>query len=142
VLAGRYAPLASCLSVDPAAWAPVTEGGVTLTGSRTRVASEPGATAFGSVPMGIVTVSALTAGSSLTAVSAAAPVGSGDPGCTRTTTYDFGAVPAGATIALPYGSWTLRSGSATVPGSAITLGSRGRITGAVLTLDPRVGGTP
>jgi prepilin-type N-terminal cleavage/methylation domain-containing protein len=136
------AAMPSCLSVDPAAWAPVTENGATLIGKRTRMATEPGQRVSGSIPMGLLTVTGLTAGAELRAVSAPAPAGTGDPGCARSTTYNFGAVPAGSTIALPYGSWTLRTGSSTVAGTAFTLGSRGRVTGTVVTLDPRVVGTP
>jgi prepilin-type N-terminal cleavage/methylation domain-containing protein len=136
------APALSCLSVDPAAWAPVTENGATLTGKRTTVASEPGERASGTIAMGLVTVTRLTAGADLTAVSAPAPEGSGDPGCARSTTYNFGAVAAGSTIALPFGTWTLRSGTSTVAASAITLGSRGLVSGTTVTLDPRVVATP
>ncbi|PRY67538.1 prepilin-type N-terminal cleavage/methylation domain-containing protein [Glaciihabitans tibetensis] len=153
VIAGVYTADASCLSIDPAAWAPVTEAGVVLTGTRTKVASSPGESVAGTVPMGILTVTGLAPGANLTAVSAAAPASTGDPGCTRATTYAFGAVPSGSTIALPFGSWTLHSTAATapgaavpgstvpgatVPGSAITLGSRGSVAATVITLDPRV----
>jgi prepilin-type N-terminal cleavage/methylation domain-containing protein len=161
VIAGRYVaatstgtapttPVVSCLSPDPAAWAPVVEAGVTLSGTRVKVASGPGQSDAKAVPMGILTVTGLTSGANLTAESTTAAAATGDPGCAQATTYNFGAVPTTSTIALPFGSWTLHSGSTTVPASAITLASRGVVSasggsggsGATVTLDPRVGPTP
>jgi hypothetical protein len=51
----------------------------------------------------------------LTATTTTPNANSGDPGCATTTSYTFTGLPVGgtATIALPYGTYTLRSGTVT-----------------------------
>jgi prepilin-type N-terminal cleavage/methylation domain-containing protein len=135
----------ACLSPDPRAWPAVTESGTTRVGTRASAATTPGGAATARVPMGIVTVAGIPAGAILSAITAAPPAGSGDPGCATPVAYTFGAVPAGSTIALPFGTWTLSTtattgaGSVVVPASSITLNSRGSTTPATntVTVDPR-----
>jgi len=148
-IAGKYVPASvvapstpSCLSVDPAAWPAVTAAGVTRTGIRpAAVATLPGAPAEVKIPMGIATLGLGTAATSLRATSAPATAGSGNPGCSVGMTYNFGDVPATATIALPYGAWQLTTGSGagtTVPAGRITVRSTGTVSPAgVVTFDPR-----
>ena len=129
----------SCLSPDPTQWPAVTDASGTRTGTRAVALTDAAGTTSASVPMGIVTVRNIPAGASLVATTAAAPAGSGDPGCAEPLVYQFGAVPAGSTIALPFGTWKLTAGTTVIAGASITVNSRGIITSAAntVTLDPR-----
>ena len=120
----------------------MTAAGVTRTGTRPRaVATLPGGAAEATIPMGIATLNLPAAATSLHATSAAAPAGSGNPGCSAGMSYNFGDVPATATIALPYGSWHLTTGTGTataVPAGNITVRSTGTVsTTGIVTFDPR-----
>lgn len=132
-----------CLSPDPASWnTPDVDGAI---GQRSApVTAAPGESVTVDVPMGIVTVTG-AGGKYLTAVSQPAAAGTGDPGCEKTMTYTFNQLSgSSSTIALPFGSWMLYTGSSlgskssTVSGSAVTVVTRGVVTSNVVTLDPRV----
>ena len=143
-----------CRSVDPSAWPAGTANGKAVTaGVRSpAVVAAPGATSTTplTVQMGVVVI-ASTAALYVTATPAAAPAGSGDPGCPAATnsTYAFGQVASNGTsvvIALPYGSWTISTGAAAsplMPATASSLSAPtnaaggGVATGGVVTLDPR-----
>ena len=96
--------------------------------------------------MGVVTVTGLTVGNFVTAVSTGPVAGTGDPGCATTNTYTFPKLTATSqTIALPFGAWKIYTG--TTSGSTttqilttkMTIVSRATktTTGNILTLDPR-----
>jgi len=147
VPSGTTAPASSsdsCLSPDPTQWPAVTDASGTRTGTRAIAITDGGGVTSAPVPMGIVTVRNIPSGASLVATTAAAPAGSGDPGCAKPRVYEFGAVPAGSTIALPFGTWTLTAGTTVIPAASLTLTSRGTITSATntVTLDPREVVTP
>jgi len=146
-IAGKYiAPVAGnagCINVDPAAWPEATVSGVAYAaGVRTpNVAAAPKGSANMPIPMGVMTVK-FTSQAYLFAESTAGPAGSFDPGCAAAPKYSFGRILINgtSTIALPYGSWTLYSGSnadgsGKTPLSAANLGLVG--AGTVVTLDPR-----
>lgn len=151
-IAGKYiAPVAGnagCINVDPASWPEgVVSGTAYAAGVRTaNVAAAPQGSATMNIPMGLMTV-VVPSNSYLFAVSSAAPAGSGDPGCSAAPTYSFGKQSGSKTIALPYGSWTLYSGSKSngsnmTPIPAANLGLIGSILtflggGTTVTLDPR-----
>ena len=158
-MAGKYVAATSgsggCLSVDPAAWRAATVNSVPLAaGERTDpVAALPKGTATMDIPMGTATVKHTTS-AYLFAVSATAPAAAADPGCSISTTYSFGKVLTNGTItvALPYGSWILYSGSqasgsgktAIAPANVGLIGSVLNLVGSILpgagsviTLDPR-----
>ncbi|TFC20574.1 type IV pilus modification PilV family protein [Cryobacterium glucosi] len=145
-IAGKYVPPAgtapTCLSPDPARWIiPAADGAIGHTPSA--VSALPGGAADLPVPMGIAAVTGLS-GKYLKAVSQATAPLTGDPGCSVTTTYTFGALGSGnQQIGLPYGSWLLYWGTSTgqttlVPATSITTLNRG-VVGAtgVVTFDPR-----
>lgn len=149
-VAGRLATdkssASACLSVDPTAWPVLTDASGSHAGTASPVAADPGAAKTANVPTGVVKISGL-GGSWVRATSQATPpIGLDDPGCVLTSSYLF-QLPAGASanVALPYGSWQLVSGSASVqntpiPAASIAPRTRGVVTpGAapVLTLDPR-----
>lgn len=140
----------TCSSVDPAAWGAGKVGSLQLAaGLRSpAVAGPAGGTANGdlAVTMGVVTVKASGAGY-LKAVSAGA-TGPGNPGCKTGMTFTFGPVLKNGTItiALPYGSWNLYSGSSSaqttqIPAASLAAVSNtapGGVTGpGTVTLDPR-----
>lgn len=126
VLAGA-APTAAdgskgCLAVDPQAWPARKEkgkDGKTYIGKRTSpVAASSGDTAVVDVPMGIVTISGGIKPVDKTYVKAVSvdTTDRGNPGCEGRMTYLFGPLNSlllqnPITIALPYGSWELSSGS-------------------------------
>lgn len=158
VLAGPYSNsldgTKNCLSPSPASWTtPNSTGNV---GVGTAVVPAPAAdTSDAPVMMGVATVKGVK-GRYLTAVSSSTP-GPGDPGCAAGMTMKFPVAGADvATIALPFGTWTISSG--TTFGSTtkneiasnasnvapVTNGSVNRKTALViisydntLTLDPR-----
>nr|WP_254700968.1 type II secretion system protein [Curtobacterium pusillum] len=102
----------TCLSNDPEAW-------TTANGTAVAPRNNPqtiGATNAVKAPVQIITVKlAGTADNALTATTTTPVSNSGDPGCATTTTYTFTGLPTGgtATIGLPYGTYTLRSGTVT-----------------------------
>jgi prepilin-type N-terminal cleavage/methylation domain-containing protein len=158
VVAGGFVPgptpATSCANVDPSQWPDGTVSGkaVSSPDPATAVVS-PGGILSGltavNVPMGVFTAKG---NKYVTATPATAPSGSADPGCaappTSQLTYTFGPLTSGTYIlALPYGSYTFKSGSSatgsqsTIAGSDLgsPAGAKGvTVTGNVLTLDPRV----
>jgi len=97
--------------------------------------------------MGVIAVAypALSS-NTLTIKSAAAPAGTGDPGCATATTYTytFASTPAAGTVvylAVPYGSWQVYSTIASIltilPATTANPATRGELTGSTVTLDPR-----
>ena len=132
---------ATCLAPDPAQW--TTPNSTGAIGVATPYVDPTTATI--AVPMGAVTVNALSSGTYLTAVSSAT-LGSGDPGCANGMTLTFPkATGSTQTIALPFGTWTLYRGTtsgaktlviiATDP-LTVHLQTQGTAAGTV-TLDPR-----
>ncbi|WP_156463547.1 prepilin-type N-terminal cleavage/methylation domain-containing protein [Curtobacterium sp. Leaf183] len=99
----------SCLSPNPAAWTTPGQTGAIGT-SPPVVTTSPGSPANASVMMGVATVKGVK-GRYVTAVSSAS-AGAGDPGCSAGMTMNF-PVSTGdtATIALPFGTWTISSGT-------------------------------
>jgi hypothetical protein len=152
-VAGTYVSTSSttsgCLSVDPNNWQAGTVNGQSLSaGARQIVGVAPGATGSIPVPMGVVKVTWPLGATSITASGAAAPAGTGDPGCAQPTTYTFSyaanSIPsAGSTVylALPYGSWQLAGTIAGVltilPATGLAAATQGEVTGTTVTLDPR-----
>jgi len=153
-IAGKYEPkvtgvTAGCVSPDPAAWKAATVNGVALAaGVRLdNVAADPQGSVGMNVPMGAMTVK-LTGAGYLFADSATAPAAAADPGCGVSTQYSFGYLTAGTyTIALPYGTWSIQSGSRSngsdrQPVATSNLGLIGTVLnlfgGTAVTLDPRM----
>lgn len=155
VFAGAYvngSTLPSCLSVDPDKW--ITPNAAGTVGHRADpIPIDPGATGGVAMPTVRVTVSS---GTFLVAVSKAPAATVGDPGCKTGMSLKYSAsTGSSATIALPYGSWSLYAfSSKTAMDSAVTSGSYpGAIgqsaialpagspawtSGTVFTVDPRL----
>ncbi|MBT1667918.1 prepilin-type N-terminal cleavage/methylation domain-containing protein [Curtobacterium flaccumfaciens pv. flaccumfaciens] len=113
VYAGPYSnstgSATSCLSPNPSSWS--TPNAANAIGvSPPSVATAPGKPSSASVMMGVATVTGVK-DRYITAVSSANPA-AGDPGCAAGMTMRF-PVSTGdtATIALPFGTWTLYSGT-------------------------------
>ncbi|WBM81192.1 type II secretion system protein [Cryobacterium breve] len=146
-IAGKYVAPAgtapSCLSVDPARWTTAAADGA-VGHTPAAVSALPGGPAVDlPVPMGVLTVTGLS-GKYLKAVSQATAPLTGDPGCTVTMTYTFGALGSGnQQIGLPYGSWLFYWGTSTtqttlVPATSLAVLNRGVVAATgVVTLDPR-----
>jgi Tfp pilus assembly protein PilV len=101
---------AKCLSVDPENWT-TTSG----TAVAPRNAPQPAA-GSNAVKAPVQTLMVKLNGAkdnSLRATSVAPDAGSGDPGCATATTYTFTNLPTNGNvvIALPYGTWSLQSGT-------------------------------
>jgi hypothetical protein len=141
-------PTTGCLSVDPVNWAAGTVGAATLkAGARPNTGVASGSSGPINVRMGVIAVAypALSS-NTLTIKSAAAPAGTGDPGCATATTYTytFATTPAAGTVvylAVPYGSWQVYSTIASIltilPATTANPATRGEVTGSTVTLDPR-----
>jgi len=150
----------TCAAADPAAWPEGTDDlGQVITAERIAgVSATPGGNVAVEVPMGVVKLELGPQGATryLRAVSAHAPA-TGDPGCDSSVEYSFGAasgysIPANGslTVALPYGSWRLFSGTGGTPSNWNTVVAAGQITpvgvparttvdaSGVVTFDPRV----
>lgn len=135
----------SCISRIPSTWKANAAGIAGQSGLA--AAAVPGGSVDIYVPMGIFTATATT-GTYLTAVPATAAASVGDPGCSSTTALTFNAkTTTGTTVlALPFGTWTLYSGSTAgakstaIATAAIALpaGSPTNTAAGVFTLDPRV----
>ena len=146
VVAGAYAesatdPSKSCLSPDPGQWTPEAD----TVGTRPApVAGTPGTTVNVTVPMGAVTLPALSRYDANTYVKAEyVGGGHGDPGCATGMSYAFGSVlgTSSSTIALPYGTWKIYRGSRTSQSTQITgmnVVTGGSASGGLVVLDPRV----
>lgn len=139
---------AKCLSVDPENW---TTANGTAVAPRNQPQPASGTNAV-KAPVQTVTVKLNgKADNALRATSVAPTAGSGDPGCATTTTYTFTNLPTNGnvTIALPYGTWSLQSGtvvsvlnglvnitfSSTTP--SVTSGTGITVTAGKVLLDPR-----
>jgi Tfp pilus assembly protein PilV len=134
-----------CLSVDPATWAAGTVNGVAMAdGQRPAVGVAPGASGTLPIPMGVIKVTSVPA-TTLYVRGAAAPVGTGDPGCAEPTTYTFSGLTKNTTVyfAVPFGSWTVAT---TLLGTPLPSNASNATTGevtttgstSVITLDPRL----
>lgn len=150
------APSGVCQSPDALSWPSGTNssGQAVASPAPVPLALTPGGAGTVGVPMGVVTVTN-TAGfrsnAYLTATNTTAVSGSADPGCAVTTTYTFGKVMSSAkgsavTVALPFGTWTLKMDTNSTPTTAVTasqLSAPAVATGTtistsgVVTLDPR-----
>ncbi|MCU1570082.1 MAG: prepilin-type N-terminal cleavage/methylation protein [Naasia sp.] len=140
---------AGCLSVDSGAWTAGTVGGKALAaGSRAPAVAAPPAGASTSpvrVPMGALVVTAAAGASDVRVISAAAPVGTGDPGCSVPQTFTYTVPASGSyTLAVPFGSWTVEEFTGgvwkPVPAARCTVPTNAAgptVTGAVVTVDPR-----
>jgi prepilin-type N-terminal cleavage/methylation domain-containing protein len=139
----------TCASLDPGSWAAGT-----IAGKRVAAGSRPVATAPDSieVPMGQLTVAAAAAppGAAPTAtelrVRSTASTWAGDPGCATPRTFTYSSLAAGgaATVAVPYGSWTVEENVngawVGVPDTRLTVPTNAAgptVTGPVITIDPR-----
>jgi type II secretory pathway pseudopilin PulG len=154
VVAGGYTDPSSttavCSSFDPGAWlaGPNAAGVAMAAGVRPAAAAAlPGQTAAAApVDMGVIGLTGLVVGQYLTAIQTVAPSAIGDPGCgDPATTLTFGqATSSTATLALPYGTWTVYTSSTptgtktAVPAGSSTVLNGGSVgaTG-LITLDPR-----
>jgi hypothetical protein len=150
----------TCAAVDPENW---TETSTNEAGTRAAaVAASPGGSSNLPVPMGVADVVIPGTGTRYLQATPKDSTANGNPGCdTLTYKLDFGSFAGGSTqtIALPYGDWTLTTGTSpttttvitsgvTVRDGAISLSSTGYpLTGIAgggtfssntLTLDPRV----
>lgn len=127
VFAGTYAPTGaaggSCLSPDPASWPATADG---KTGKRQAIAvPDPlsSKTAAAPVPMGVVTLNVGNGDRTIRAVSTLGQ--NGDPGCAIGQTLNFTRTGNGttATVALPYGTWFIKSGPTTSSLKDVTIGT-------------------
>ncbi|WP_141399169.1 prepilin-type N-terminal cleavage/methylation domain-containing protein [Curtobacterium sp. 'Ferrero'] len=114
VYAGPYsnssASSSSCLSPNPAAWSTPNPSGAIGVAPQS-IETSPGAAASASVMMGVAAIKGVK-GRYITAVSSSSPA-AGDPGCSAGMTMKFPVSASDtATIALPFGTWTLYSGTA------------------------------
>ncbi|MDN4597339.1 type IV pilus modification PilV family protein [Leifsonia virtsii] len=155
-LAGAYVPpvgsAPSCVDVDPAQWTTPAADGAVGQPAKTAAALPGQIVPTQPINLGVVTVSGLAANTFITAVSRAPIAGTGDPGCSTGNIYRFPkiAVAGSATIALPFGTWTLYTGTASgatttvVPTTSVAFVTRGIATPAqnAITLDPRQVGGP
>ncbi|MFJ3379088.1 prepilin-type N-terminal cleavage/methylation domain-containing protein [Curtobacterium sp. NPDC090217] len=99
----------SCLSPNPSSWSTPSQTGAIGVSPQT-VNVSPGSPSNASVMMGVATVNGVK-NRYITAVSSANP-GAGDPGCSAGMTMKFPVTTGdSATIALPFGTWTLYSGT-------------------------------
>ncbi|WP_181433465.1 prepilin-type N-terminal cleavage/methylation domain-containing protein [Curtobacterium sp. MCPF17_031] len=158
-VAGAYT--STCTNVDPTAWTTPLNGLVVAPDVFSDKNGQPGflatgdTTATARAPMGLfdVKTSGLDTIVSATVKNTTADPG-GDPGCAPSTTYWFTGLNSktATTVALPYGTWALRSttvlgaltgtNTPTVAASPRASNVNVALTGNVVTLDPRtVGGS-
>ena len=117
----------TCEAADPLAWPDKTVAGHSWKAARAAGAALPGASANVDLPMGIVRLS-LGSSASARYLKAVAVNGPGDdPGCSAPTEVLFGfgtanRVPSDGkiTVALPWGSWKLYSGTGTTASTLTT----------------------
>lgn len=153
-VAGSYS--STCKNVDPTEWKTPVNNLVVSPNVFTDAGGQPGVlptsatSATARAPMGIFDVTMSGVDTVLVAtVKNTTAVSGGDPGCSSSTTYSFtGLTSASATtVALPYGTWTLRSTTVLggLPGSNTpVVAANPKVTnvnvgvsGNVVTLDPR-----
>jgi prepilin-type N-terminal cleavage/methylation domain-containing protein len=145
----------TCIDTNPQTWPTDSVSGATApdVSASTMQANPGGASVPGSlaVPMGVVKVSGINSSSYVTAVSTPGPSGTADPGCLSVQTLTFPkSTGSSQTIALPYGTWTIYSGSSSgtkttnvikANASNVSVVSTGSIDGTTtytVMLDPRV----
>jgi prepilin-type N-terminal cleavage/methylation domain-containing protein len=152
---GTAAATTTCASVDPSSWPRKNVAGTKLADGQRGNGSGTGPGGVAStpleVPMGVVLVKATAAGYLKAVQSGPAPGVAGEPGCSTTATYTFGNVLTNGTVAvaLPFGTWTLYSGTASdqssrIPGANLSSPTdvvKSEVTASgLLTLDPRAAG--
>lgn len=155
-IAGSYT--STCTDVDPTAWTTPTPTNLTFSPNVFADPANPATPGFNPTsttavtaraPMGIFDVKMSGLDTVLVATVKNTTASNGDPGCSPSTTYTFTGLTsvAATTVALPYGSWTLRGAtilggllssnnptvSATTGASYVNVGTSGN----VVTLDPR-----
>jgi len=148
VYAGRYSAdttaSTSCRSVDPTQWPTAADGRVGK--APAPAAPTPGGSAKADVAMGVVTVTVANADTVIRAKTMTAA--NDDPGCaagmdytiTRSATGRTGT--ATMTLALPFGTWAITSGTSTTSQAAVTYGTLvGTLLGAVVAVQPGSSGT-
>lgn len=152
-IAGAYP---GCTDVDPTAWPAANNLATSPNIFNAMDGSTPGynpttaVTATARAPMGVIDVKMGGLDTVLVATSKnASPVPNGDPGCSTATTYTFTGMTSAAatTIALPFGTWTLRgttilggvlsSNSQSVASNSNVTNLKVSTSGNVVTLDPR-----
>jgi type II secretory pathway pseudopilin PulG len=158
VVAGGFAPATQaspgCLDVDPSQWPDGQRAGKDVSSpDPTTVAFPPGGAQTIDVPMATIIVNTGGGTQYLTATATTPPSGSDDPGCAATpaATYTFGPITptsSKVTLALPYGTYTIKNGSSLgniislLAGTKITAGTGftgfSTTSAGVITLDPRV----
>ncbi len=126
---------AACASTDPENWTTANGASVAPRG----VGQPLVGTNAVKAPVQVLTVKLAGNGdNALTATTTTPTPNSGDPGCATAASYTFSGLPAGGTvtIALPYGTYTLQSGSVTrILGGVITIS----YSGGAPTVSPAVG---
>lgn len=155
-IAGSYT--SSCTDVDPSAWSTPTSSNLTYSPNVFADPANPATPGFNPTsatavtaraPMGIFDVKMSGLDTVLTATVKNTTASNGDPGCAPATTYTITGLNSATatTVALPYGTWTLRGStilggllstnnpnvSATTGASYVTVSTSGN----VVTLDPR-----
>lgn len=153
-LAGKYvdptSPTDGCKAVDPENWLAGAIGATSYSAGKRQSAAGavPGGAGELTVSMGLVTISSLTKNQYITAVEqSTGPTGTANPGCLVPVTYKF-SQNAGTTrtIALPFGSWKLYTGTSSGSTSSaiaigrMTLSPLGQLatSGNIITIDPRL----
>jgi prepilin-type N-terminal cleavage/methylation domain-containing protein len=114
---GTSAGQTTCAALDPSSWPGGNIKGTKLADGQRggAVAAAPGATANDlDVPMGVIIVKATSAGYLKAVQTGPGPGVDKEPDCKIKSTYSFGKVLKNGTVAvaLPFGTWTLFSGSA------------------------------
>ncbi|WIB15338.1 type II secretion system protein [Curtobacterium sp. MCPF17_050] len=157
-VAGSYT--STCTNVDPTSWTTPLNGLVVSPDVFSDKTGQPGflatsdTTATARAPMGIFDVTTTGPDTVVSAtVKNTSAVAGGDPGCAPSITYWFTGInsTSATTIALPFGTWTIRS-STSVGSSGKNIPSVAAnprvsnvnvaVTGDVVSLDPRtVGGS-
>jgi hypothetical protein len=143
----------TCIDTNPTTWPTDATTGAAAPTLATLTA-QPGGTSDISpyaVPMGEVKVGGYTTGNFLTAVSTPGPSGTPDPGCLSGQTLTFPKTTSGSsTLALPFGTWTIYSGSTAgskttnlikAKSTNVTVSGTGSVDGTstyTVMLDPRV----
>ncbi|ROS77558.1 prepilin-type N-terminal cleavage/methylation domain-containing protein [Curtobacterium sp. PhB130] len=154
-VAGSYT--STCKDVDPTEWTTPVNNLVVSPNIFTDVNGQPGVlptsatTATARAPMGIIDVKMSGIDTVLVAtVKNTTAVSGGDPGCSPSTTYYFTGLKstAATTVALPYGTWTLRgttalagllsSNNPVVAANPNVTNVNVSVSGNVVTLDPRI----
>ncbi|HEY4267023.1 MAG TPA: prepilin-type N-terminal cleavage/methylation domain-containing protein [Galbitalea sp.] len=153
VNAGGFLPAtqasAGCLDVDPTLWPDGTVAGKNVTAPAAPTSTVTAGQSLPlNVPMGVVTLTVSTSSRYYSATTVTPASSTGDPGCAPSVTYNFGSIKPPSSgkivVALPYGTYSFKSGSQTtnlaaLAGSkvAATTGTTGVLNGNNMTLDPR-----